>query len=238
MGALAAGSLLGGLLYGARTWRGSLGRRYVFLNAVFAVGMAPLIVAGAIPVMVVLMAVAGLALAPVSACAFGLIEQVAPPGTTTEAFTWLFTANMTGAAAGAAAAGTVIHSSGIRAALLIPVCGVAVSFLVALGRRRTLEPLPAAIARRTAATARAVEAAVAAGSPVLAGVAGAGEGPSAADGSPATGVNRVPGALPGAMPGRIRGPGLLAAGLVIAAALLGYRARDGRPDSHRRTRRR
>jgi MFS family permease len=157
MGALAAGSLLGGLLYGARTWRGSLARRYVLLNAVFAVGMAPLIVAGAIPVMVVLMAVAGFALAPVSACAFGLIEQVAPPGTTTEAFTWLFTANMTGAAAGAAAAGAAIHSSGIRTALLIPVCGVAVSFLVALARRRTLEPLPAAVAHRKAATARALE---------------------------------------------------------------------------------
>jgi MFS family permease len=231
MGALAAGSLLGGLLYGARTWRGSLGQRYVFLNAMFAVGMAPLIVAGAIPVMVALMAIAGFTLAPVTACAFGLIEEVAPPGTTTEAFTWLFTANMTGAAAGAAAAGAVIHSSGIRAALLIPLCGVALSFLLALARRRTLEPLPAAVASRRAATAQAAEAA-AAGSPVRAA------GAPVADGSSASGVYGSRDTHSGGMPGRIRSPGLLAAGLVIAAALLGYRARDGRPDSHRRTRRR
>ncbi|MDQ6805119.1 MAG: MFS transporter [Actinomycetota bacterium] len=143
LGAFAGGSLLGGLLYGSRTWRGSLRQRYIFLTAMFAAGMAPLIIAGAIPVMAVLMAVAGLTLAPVAACAFALIEEVAPPGTTTEAFTWVFTANMTGAAAGAAIAGPVIHSSGIRAALLIPVAGVAASLLLALARRGTLTPLEA-----------------------------------------------------------------------------------------------
>ncbi|MDQ6777156.1 MAG: MFS transporter [Actinomycetota bacterium] len=138
LGALAGGSLIGGLLYGSRAWRRSLAQRYVFLTAMFAAGMAPLILAGAIPVMVVLMAVAGFTLAPVVACIFALIEQIAPPGTTTEAFTWVFTANMTGAAAGAAIAGAVIHSSGIRTALLIPLGGVAVSFLLALAGRRAL----------------------------------------------------------------------------------------------------
>jgi MFS family permease len=147
LGALAGGSLIGGLAYGIRTWQGSTAQRYLFLNAIFAAGMAPLILAGSIPVMVVLMAVAGFTLAPVTACTFGLIEDVAPPGTTTEAFSWLFTANMVGTAAGAAAAGAVIHSSTIRTALLIPVCGVAVGFLVALARRRTLAPLVAVPAR-------------------------------------------------------------------------------------------
>ena len=144
MGALAGGSLIGGLLYGSRTWRSPVAHRYLILNALFAVGMAPLIVAGSIPVMAVLMAVAGFSLAPVAACTFALIEDVAPAGTTTEAFTWIFTANMTGAAAGAAVAGALIASSGIRAALLIPVCGVTVSFLLAFARRRTLAPLPSA----------------------------------------------------------------------------------------------
>lgn len=144
LGALAAGSLIGGLLYGARTWRAPLASRYLILVALFAAGMAPLIVAGSIPVMVVLMGVAGLGLAPVSACAYALIEDLAPPGTTTEAFAWIFTANMLGAAAGAAVAGAVIQSSGIRAALLIPLCGGALSFLLAFARRRTLAPVAAA----------------------------------------------------------------------------------------------
>ncbi|MEA2196642.1 MAG: hypothetical protein QOJ25_693 [Solirubrobacteraceae bacterium] len=151
LGALAAGSLMGGLVYGSRTWPGSLAQRYLVLAALFAAGMAPLLLAGTIPVMVVLMGLAGFTLAPVTACVFALIEEVAPPGTTTEAFSWIFTANMTGAAAGAAAAGALIHSSGIRAALLLPICGVAASFLLALVRRRTLAPLPAAVASRAAA---------------------------------------------------------------------------------------
>jgi hypothetical protein len=58
---------------------------------------------------------------------------------------------MTGAAAGAAAAGGLIHGSGIRAALLLPICGVAASFFLALARRRTLAPLPAVVASRAAA---------------------------------------------------------------------------------------
>jgi MFS family permease len=153
LAAFCGGSLLGGLIYGRRSWRGSPGSRYVLLTAAFAAGMAPLVLAGSIRVMIVLMALAGLSLAPVTACAFALIDDVAPPGTTTEAFSWLFTANMVGAAAGAAAAGALIHSSGIRAALLLPLGGVGLSFLIVLARRRTLAPLPAVTASRAAARA-------------------------------------------------------------------------------------
>jgi MFS family permease len=146
LGALAVGSLIGGLVYGTRSWGGSLAQRFLLLEALFGAGMAPLLLAGTIPVMVLLVGLAGLTLAPVTACVFALIEEVAPPGTTTEAFSWLFTANMTGAAAGAAAAGALIPSSGIRAALLLPIAGVGASFLLALARRRTLAPASAAVA--------------------------------------------------------------------------------------------
>lgn len=245
MGAFAAGSLIGGLLYGSRSWRGSLGQRYVVLNAMFAAGMAPLIIAGAIPVMVALMAVAGLTLAPAAACAYGLIEEVAPPGTTTEAFSWIFTANMVGAAAGAAAAGAVIHTSSIRAALVIPLCGVGLSFLLALARRRTLVPLPATVAANAraasgrAASARAREAAAATGpTHVAVGSSAAGTDSPVAEHRRAIGLAEGRRTLSGVMPDRRRTPTFLAAGLVLAAAVLGYRARDGRPDQHRRTRRR
>ena len=158
LGALAAGSLCGGLVYGSRRWSGSLAQRYLLLNALFAAGMAPLLLAGTIPVMVVLMGLAGLTLAPVTACVFALIGNVAPPGTQTEAFMWIFTANMSGAAAGAAAGGALIHGSGIHAALLLPICGVGASFLLALARRRTLSPLPTApVASRSLATVRRQE---------------------------------------------------------------------------------
>ena len=286
LGAFAIGSLVGGLLYGNRTWRVGVAHRYLVLNALFAAGMAPLIIAGAIPVMVVLTAVAGLTLAPVSACGFALIEDVSPPGTTIEAFSWLFTAIMVGTAAGAALAGTAIQSSGIRTALVIPVCGVALSFVITLARRGTLVPLvppgppgpreppepreplggaappalgapagalgaaagavgapaPPAVGAPAGAPGAAVTPAVG-GSPVAAGgsPAGAGGSPTEAAAGPPV-VARFPVAHAAtateAVPARAKRPRLLAASLVVVAALLGYRARDGRAYPRRGPRRR
>jgi MFS family permease len=138
--AFAAGSLAGGLWYGSRAWRGPIVPRYLILTTLFALGLAPLLVLGSTPVMLVLFAVAGGALAPLTACEYTLIDRVAPPGTATEAFTWLFASNMAGAAVGSALAGAVIQSSGIRPALLIAVGGAALCAPIALIRRRTLEP--------------------------------------------------------------------------------------------------
>jgi MFS family permease len=138
--AFAAGSLIGGLWYGSRLWRGPIVRRYFILTTLFATGLVPLLLLGAIPVMLLLLAVAGAALAPLTACEYALIDQVAPPGTATEAFTWLFAASMAGAAVGSGLAGALIQSSGLRPALLIAVGGAALGAPIALLRRRTLEP--------------------------------------------------------------------------------------------------
>jgi MFS family permease len=233
LAAFCAGSLIGGVIYGARSWRLPLARRYLILYVGFAVGLAPLILAGAIPVMVVLIAVAGLMLAPMTACEFALIEDVAPPGTTTEAFSWIFTANMVGWAVGAALAGALVASSGLRTALLIPPCGVAAGFLLVLAWRRTLAPLPSALARRGAVSA-AVAAAVPGG---LAGPAAGAAGPAASAAGPAAGA-AGPARRARAVSSRVSIPSFLAAGLVVAAALLGYRPRGGRFDPNRRPRRR
>jgi MFS family permease len=138
--AFAAGSLAGGLWYGSRNWQGPVVQRYLILTSLFAAGLATLLVLATTPVMVILFAVAGAALAPLTACEYSLIDEVAPPGTATEAFTWLFAANMAGSAAGSALAGAVIQSSGIRPALLIAVGGAALSAPIILMRRRTLGP--------------------------------------------------------------------------------------------------
>ncbi len=142
--AFAAGSLAGGLVYGSRTWRAPIIRRYLFLALLFAAGMTPLLIAGGVALMSGLLAVAGASLAPLTACMYGLIEDVAPPGTSTEAFTWTFTANWLGAAIGSVVGGAVIQHSGIRSALLIGVGGAALGAAIAVTRRRTLQPATAA----------------------------------------------------------------------------------------------
>lgn len=142
LAAMAAGSMAGGLWYGARTWPGPVGRRYVTLSAVFAAGLAPLALASSIPVMAVLAAAAGLALAPVTTCVYLLIDEVAPPGTVTESYTWVITANVAGAALGAALAGAVVEGPGWRWALLGACAGAALASLLARLRRGSLLAAP------------------------------------------------------------------------------------------------
>lgn len=143
LAAMALGSLAGGLWYGARRWLGPVAGRYLLLAGLFAVGLAPLSLAGSIPLMAVLMVIAGLALAPVTACAYVLVDRVAPAGTTTEAYTWMITANVMGAAAGSALSGVLVQQSGVRIALLVACAAAGVGALVALSRRTTLFEAPA-----------------------------------------------------------------------------------------------
>lgn len=110
--AQAVGSAAGGLWYGSRAWTAPLPRRYALLYGAFALGLAPLVAAGSLPVLLVLIAVGGVALAPVTASGFELTDGLALTGTHTEAFTWVVTANVAGSAAGAAVAGAVVQGAG------------------------------------------------------------------------------------------------------------------------------
>jgi predicted MFS family arabinose efflux permease len=114
-------------------------RRFVALQALFAVGLLPLLLADSLPLMTGLMLVAGLALAPVAAAGYLVVDRIAPPGTVTEATTWVMTANVAGAALGAALGGLVVQHVGVRAALLVACGGPALGTLVTLARRRTLD---------------------------------------------------------------------------------------------------
>jgi MFS family permease len=106
----AAGSLAGGLWYGARDWRLPSGRRYLVLAGALAVGMAPLPFAGSLPVFAALVVVAGLGLAPITAAAYSVIAELAPEGSTTEAYAW----QIVGAVLGGACGGLLVALAGRR----------------------------------------------------------------------------------------------------------------------------
>lgn len=136
--AQAVGSAVGGLWYGSRSWRRGLAGRFVVLMALLAVGLAPLALAPSLPVLVALIAVGSLALAPVTATAYELVDRTAPAGRTTEAYTWLISANVAGAALGAALAGGLVQQHGARAAFAVAAGVTAVGALVAVVGRRAL----------------------------------------------------------------------------------------------------
>jgi MFS family permease len=132
--ALAAGSALGGIAWGARP--GIFGpppRAVVRLGGLMVLTCLPLLFATAVPEMFVFAALAGLCVAPQITVRNNLAAGSAALGTVTEAFTWLALASTIGASAGAAAVGPLVEAQGWRAgaicAVLLPGAATLILFL-------------------------------------------------------------------------------------------------------------
>jgi MFS family permease len=138
LGALAFGSMAGGLWYGARHWSRDPADLIVVFAWPLALGLSSVVLAGSIPVMTALLFAAGLFIAPSAALAFSLISRLTPEGAVTEAFTWLSAAVTAGFAAGGVLAGALVEQVSVDVALLVPAtfCLVAASILYL--RRGTL----------------------------------------------------------------------------------------------------
>jgi MFS family permease len=134
------GSLIGGLWYGARTWRTPLEHRLVILLALLGLGAAPLAFAPSIGAMAALLLLTGLALAPLATTEYALVDAVAPPGTSTEAYSWQIVATVTGAAAGSIVAGLIVDHASVEWGLATAALACAGGFVVAIARLRSLRP--------------------------------------------------------------------------------------------------
>ncbi len=133
-----AGSLAGGLWYGARSWGAPAHVRFLVVSGVLVAGLAPLPLAGSMPAFAVLVIVAGLGLAPSTTACYSLIGELAPEGATTEAYAWQIVGYVAGSAGGAWVGGVVVDAVGVAAALACAPASAALGLLVALARRRTL----------------------------------------------------------------------------------------------------
>ncbi|PLW72177.1 MFS transporter, partial [Streptomyces sp. DJ] len=130
-------------------WPGVPERRLRLLVAALAVCYLPLALAPGLLAMAALTALAGLFLAPVLACAFVVVDRHAPPGTVTEAFSWLVTAFGVGAALGSGAAGPAAEYGGVEASFSVAGAGGAAALVVLLATSRALAPPRAVVAGPT-----------------------------------------------------------------------------------------
>jgi predicted MFS family arabinose efflux permease len=95
--------------------------------------------------MCALMLLAGLPIAPAFAASYGLVDELAVPGTTTEAFAWLGTAVVTGLALGTSVGGVAVERLGLTGALALAAPCAGAAAVLALARRASLtlpEPVP------------------------------------------------------------------------------------------------
>ncbi|MEY9850060.1 MFS family permease [Streptacidiphilus sp. BW17] len=155
--ALAAfAGLLGALAYGAVRWKRPTSTRTWALAAGMAVCYLPLLTVPGPLGMSLAATLSGLGLAPLLAAAFVLIAELAPAGTTTEAFAWLVTVFSTGNALGSAASGVVVGSS-LRAAALVACAGITAGAVLLLLCRRWLHPAEPALREATSESSESPE---------------------------------------------------------------------------------
>jgi MFS family permease len=133
-----AGSLAGGLLYGARGRRRPLTQVHLMLAAALPLGILPILAAPSVWAMALLVVPAGLCVAPLIATRNELVGSVAVAGARTESYTWPVTALVAGIALGSAMAGSVVEAAGWREAAMLGAMAAVAGALVVLARRTTL----------------------------------------------------------------------------------------------------
>ena len=138
LGALALGSMLGGVWYGAREWERDPADLILMFAWPLAIGLSSLALAGSIPAMIVLLLVAGLFVAPTAAAGFSLVSRLAPQGALTEAFSWLSACVTAGFALGGLLGGLLVEHASVDAALLFSAAFTFLAASVLYLRRSTL----------------------------------------------------------------------------------------------------
>jgi predicted MFS family arabinose efflux permease len=140
--AQAAGSLLGGLAYGSRSWGPDAGRRLMLLAVVLPVTVTPLLFASSLASAFPLMFISGVALAPAVSVLYTLLDSAAPRGTATEATGWVLTAFVVGVSVGTGLAGAAVNASGVEAGIAIGLAGAVLTALVSWLGRPSLASTP------------------------------------------------------------------------------------------------
>lgn len=139
----ALGSVVGGLVYGARRGRMPLAELHLRLTLALPIALVPLLATPPTALFALLLVPAGFFMAPIIASRNEIASEVAPRGTETEALTWPLTALVGGVSIGAATAGVVVDGFGSRAAIGAAIASAVLGGLVATARRGTLRAAPA-----------------------------------------------------------------------------------------------
>jgi hypothetical protein len=138
LAALSAGSLAGGLVYGARSWPGTPSARLTVLMLALGAAFCALALAGTQLGLGAILLAAGALFAPTTVVGSTLLDSVAPGGTVTEAFAAMVMGIVAGTALGNALGGSLVQTASFDAAVLAAGAIAAGGAGLAAARRRTL----------------------------------------------------------------------------------------------------
>ena len=151
LAAFAAGSAIGGLLYGQRVWRASLGVRLLVTGTTMSVLCAALALLSGLLALAALLALVGFFLAPALITGYLSADELTAAEVRTEASSWINTAVNAGAAGAAIVVGGVVDVADPQLGFLVGAV-IALALLLVAGPRLarsigpTRPPSPAAAA--------------------------------------------------------------------------------------------
>jgi MFS family permease len=144
LGCYAAGSAVGGVWYGSRTWRAPLHRRFAITLCLVVAGTATFWAIPGLAVLAVVIFFCGFGISPTLIAGFSLIDAQAAAGRRTEGLTWVTSAISVGVAVGSAVAGHLVDLGGARWGYwFAAACGTGAAATCLLGLRK-LRVQPAA----------------------------------------------------------------------------------------------
>jgi MFS family permease len=147
LGLWGVGSMFAGLAIGRLGAATNAPRRLAIALAAWGLAHGAVGISGEPLVLGLLLLVAGATIAPTFVSANGMLDDLAPTGTITEAFTWTSTGIAVGIAAGSAVAGALVEASSPAVAMAALGAGAVLASLVvraaAAGPLRTPVPAPA-----------------------------------------------------------------------------------------------
>lgn len=136
LGLWAFGSMLGGIVFGARQWGRPLPQQVVILTGCLTLVLLPAPFMRTIPMLAVSTFLAGVVVAPALIAVFSLTERLVPAHLLTEGLTWTNSGLAIGFSLGTTLAGAVIDAAGTTWAFALPALSAGSSLIVtALGSR-------------------------------------------------------------------------------------------------------
>lgn len=143
----AAGSLVSGLLYGARRWAQPLWARFGVGMVALAIGVSLFVLVSSLWMLAVVMFVTGFAIAPTLINGNGLVQEIVPRTRLTEGLTWVGTSLGVGVSIGSSIAGTRIDADGSHGGFLVVVVAGVAALVATVS---ALRPLRAGLRNRLA----------------------------------------------------------------------------------------
>lgn len=134
----ACGSLVSGLLYGARHWVSPLWRRFALGTVALGIGTALFVLVQSVWMLAGIMFVTGFAIAPTLVNGNALVQHFVPRQRLTEGLTWVGTSLGVGVSAGSSIAGVAIDAQGSHGGYLVVVASGVLIVIAVFVSLRTL----------------------------------------------------------------------------------------------------